>query len=141
MDEKYLQIREYTGPGYSPVIDFDVWRVATLRFIDELLPENMGQCERHMETDEVFVLQQGQAVLFIGEGEPNVTKLTAFKMEPFKMYNVRQAAWHTICMSRDANVLLVENRNTARENSQYCQLGPELRRQIVETAGKELPPF
>lgn len=141
MDEKYLQIREYTGPGYAPVVDFGAWRVATLRFIDEMLPDNMEKAERHMQTDEVFILQEGQAVLFIGEGEPGVEKLTAFKMEPFRMYNVRQAAWHTICMSRDANVLLVENRDTSVENSQYCVLSAELRNQIAETARRELPAF
>src|SRR5512145_2015084 len=106
MDEKYLQIREYTGVGYSPVVDFGAWRVAILRFIDELLPENLKQAERHMETDEVFVLQKGQAVLFIGEGEPVAEKLTAFRMEPNKLYNIRQATWHAICMTRDASVLL-----------------------------------
>ena len=28
MDEKMLEICEFTDPGYQPVIDFSTWRVA-----------------------------------------------------------------------------------------------------------------
>jgi len=37
MAEKMLEIREFTGPGYLPVIDFSTWRVAILNYIDEIL--------------------------------------------------------------------------------------------------------
>ena len=30
MDEKMIEVREFTGPGYQPVIDFGTWRVAIM---------------------------------------------------------------------------------------------------------------
>ena len=75
MKSEYLNILEFNGEGYKPLVDFSSWRVAFLRFIDELIPENIQRLERHVETDEVFVLLKGQAILFIGEGEEKIDKL------------------------------------------------------------------
>ena len=63
-----LEIRSYTGEGYLPLIDFGAWRVAILRYIDELLPERLTHMQRHDETDEVFVLLAGRCILYLGEG-------------------------------------------------------------------------
>lgn len=139
MDEKLLEIREFTGIGYKPLIDYGTWRVAILRYIDELIPERIERVERHNETDEVFVLLAGQAVLFLGEGDPKVVALHPQVMEPGKMYNVKRGAWHTNVLSRDASILLVENRDTGTGNSDYAPLNAELRKFIVETAARELP--
>ena len=51
MNENLLQIAEYNSEGYKPLVDFGTWRVAFLRFIDELIPENIHRLERHVETD------------------------------------------------------------------------------------------
>ena len=139
MDEKLLEIREFTGIGYKPLIDYGTWRVAILRYIDELIPERIERVERHNETDEVFVLLAGQAVLFLGEGDPEVVALHPQVMEPMKMYNVKRGAWHTNVLSRDASILLVENCDTGAGNSTYVPLSAELRKFVVETAARELP--
>ena len=139
MDEKLLEIREFTGIGYKPLIDYGTWRVAILRYIDELIPERIERVERHNETDEVFVLLAGQAVLFLGEGDPEVVALHPQVMEPMKMYNVKRGAWHAHVLSRDASILLVENRDTGAGNSTSVPLSAELRKFIVETAARELP--
>lgn len=139
LDEKLLEIREYTGPGYRPVIDFGAWRVAVLNYIDEIHPEKISFLERHNETDEVFVLQRGQGVLFLGEGDTPVAKIHPQVMEAGKMYNVKQGVWHTVVLSRDASILLVENRDTARENSDYVTLDPDQKALIVEIARREQP--
>jgi hypothetical protein len=139
MDEKLLEIREYTGIGYKPLVDYGTWRVAILRYIDELIPERIAQVERHNETDEVFVLLAGQAILFMGEGDPEVVKLQPQVMEAGKMYNVKRGAWHTNVLSRDASILLVENCDTGTANSDYAPLNAELRQLIVATAAREQP--
>src|SRR4051812_15897221 len=89
-----LQVTEYTGEGYAPLIDYADWRVAILRYIDELLPQNLANMQRHDETDEVFVLLAGQCILFIGEGGERVTDIYAQDLEPLKLYNVRKSSWH-----------------------------------------------
>jgi hypothetical protein len=81
MDEKVLEIKEYLGEGYLPLIDFDAWRVAILRWIDETLPEKITYLERHTQTDEVFVLLEGQAALILGGHGPEVSGLQKQVME------------------------------------------------------------
>jgi ureidoglycolate hydrolase len=139
MAEKMLEISEFTGFGYQPLIDFGTWRVAILRFNDDAFPEKISFVERHNETDEVFVLLAGQAVLFLGEGDPQVVALQPQVMESGKLYNFKRGAWHTVVMSRDCSILLVENCDTSTANSDYAPLNAELRQFLVATAARELP--
>ncbi|MBN2385646.1 MAG: hypothetical protein JXB85_01405 [Anaerolineales bacterium] len=134
MDEQLLEIRTYSGEGYQPLVDYGEWRVAILNYLDGIHPQRVETCERHVETDEVFVLLRGQAVLFLGEGEPQVEVLHSQGMDPGVIYNIKKNVWHTIVMSRDASVLIVENRDTGKQNSQYSPLQPEHKRLILETA-------
>jgi len=138
MNKKYLIIHEYDGEGYKPLVDFCTWRVAFLRFIDELIPANIQKLERHLETDEVFVLLSGKAVLFLGEGDREMEKLYSEVMDAGKLYNVRQNTWHVCVLSRDATILLVENSNTGRENTEYIELNALLRKSLVEISGMHI---
>jgi ureidoglycolate hydrolase len=138
MDENWLEIREFTGEGYKPLIDYGKWRVAFLRYLDEeLLPERIDSMERHIETDEVFVLLQGRAVLLLGGNGTRLDGVFPQFMEGGKLYNVKRNAWHAILLSRDATILLVENRDTGEKNSEQAALSADQRRQIVELARRE----
>ncbi len=139
MDEKLVETREFTDAGYSPVIDFGTWRVAILNYIDEIHPARIDFMERHNETDEVFVLEKGKGILFVGEGDPEIEKIHPQVLEPGKIYNVKKAVWHTVVLSIDGCVLIVENQDTRRENSSYVTLQPEHRRQLLEAAIREMP--
>lgn len=139
MNENLLEIHEYLGEGYKPLIDFNCWRVAVLRYLDELQPDKISYFERHNETDEVFVLLHGQAVLFMGEGGDAVQEIHPQVMKQGVLYNVKQGAWHAVAVSRDATILLVENRDTARENSDYYDLTPGQRQSIVRITAREIP--
>lgn len=44
--------------------------------------------------------------------------------------------WHNYVLSRDATVLLVENRDTAVENSDYLELNPQVREVIVKVSSE-----
>jgi ureidoglycolate hydrolase len=134
MDEKLLEIREFIDPGYQPVIDFGEWRVAILNYLDEIHPERIQSMERHNETDEVFVMLKGQGILFIGEGDTHIEKIHTQVLESGKIYNVKRSVWHTVVLSQDGSVLIVENRNTCKENSSYAYLDQEQRRLIIETS-------
>ena len=137
MNERLLEIGEFTDPGYKPVIDFGEWRVAILNYLDEIHPERIESMERHNETDEVFVLLKGQGILFLGEGDTGIEKIHTQLMVPGKIYNVKRGVWHTVVLSRDGSVLIVENRNTSNENSNYSSLDPEQRRAIIESSQRE----
>jgi ureidoglycolate hydrolase len=130
-----LQVTEYGGEGYLPLVDYADWRVAILRYIDELEPQNLATMQRHDETDEVFVLLAGRCILFIGAGAEQVNEIEihAQDMEPLKLYNVKRGCWHTHTLSRDATVLIVENRDTAAHNSPEIALDNEQRAKIIES--------
>lgn len=130
--ETLLEIREHNSVGYLPLIDYGAWRVAILRFIDELLPQNLGAMQRHDETDEVFVVLAGRCILFIGEGQERISAIHAQDMEPLKLYNVKRGCWHTHTLSADASVLIVENRDTTSHNSPQIPLDKNKRERIIE---------
>ena len=117
MLENPIEILEYNGEGYAPIMHFGEWRVALLNYAERFAPACPIKLERHLLTDEVFVLLEGEATLFIGE------EMVAYPMEKNKIYNVKQGAWHRITASKDAKVLIVENHNTSKENSEYCEKG------------------
>ncbi len=131
IDESLLEVREYVEAGYRPLIDFGAWRVAILNFSEELRPENLTRMQRHNETDEVFVLLEGRCLLFLGHGKESVTQVVAEEMRPGKIYNVKQAVWHTHTLSADAMVLIVENRDTTYDNSPFRDLTEEQRLEIM----------
>ena len=132
ISETLLEIRECTGIGYAPMIDYGAWRVAILRFVDELLPHRLDKMQRHDKTDEVFVLLAGRCILFIGQGAESVTAIHAQDMEPMKLYNVKRGCWHTHTLSEDAIVLIIENKNTNSTNSPEIPLGGIQRGQLIE---------
>ncbi len=134
MNTTLLEISDYTGEGYRPLIDYGQWRVAILRYIDELLPENLGKMQRHDETDEVFVLLSGRCLLFLGEGDEAVEAIHAQDMQPLKLYNVKRGAWHTHTLDEAATVLIVENRDTTAANSPEIELNADQRQHIIELA-------
>jgi mannose-6-phosphate isomerase-like protein (cupin superfamily) len=111
-----VEIHEYTGEGYKPLVDYAGWRVAVLRY-HESFTELKG-LERHLETDEVFVLLEGEATLITEETDG----IREWKMERGKIYNVLKGVWHHIIVTPDANVLIVENRDTSAENTERRQL-------------------
>src|SRR5512141_805712 len=127
MDEVLLEVREHDGEGYRALIDSGGWRVAILRFEEGLLPGQQASMERHLATDEVFVLTRGRGVLILGGNEQAVDDFKMQVMEIGKVYNIRRNAWHTVSLSRDASVLIVENQDTNRHNSQYAQRTPAQR--------------
>ncbi len=134
--ERYLEIVQYTGEGFMPLVDYGAWRVAVLRFTDELLPERIEIMEQHHETDEVFILLGGRCILFfLGTGRER-NELYAEDMKPLKAYNVRRGALHSHTLTEDATILIVENRGTGTENSTKVPLSSSQREWLQETSAR-----
>ena len=132
ISESLLEIRDYTGEGYRPLVDYGAWRVAVLRYIDELLPQNIGKVQRHDETDEVFVLLGGRCLLFIAEGSDRVGEIHAQDMQPPKLYNIKRGTWHTHTLSAEATVLIIENNDTGPGNSPEIELAETQRLRLIQ---------
>lgn len=122
INKALLEVKEYNGDGYRPIIDYGAWRVAILRYDSALEPHAIHTMQRHDETDEVFVLLSGRCILFLGEGDESVTTIHAEDMQPLKAYNVKKGAWHSHTLDQDATVLIVENQDTQPANSPTCLL-------------------
>ena len=103
-----VEISRFTGPGFQVMAQFEGWKIGLLRYNERF--SACREMERHMETDEVFLLLEGSAVLCIEDQK--------IPMEKCTVYNVKKAVWHHIVVSEDATVLVVENSNTSRDNTE-----------------------
>ena len=112
-----LEISQCEKEGYTPLISSDSWRVAVVNSCKKLLEENLAKIERHLLTDEVFVLLKGGAAPFIGK------EMKKYSLEPCKAYNVKRGVWHCIALLENSSVLVIENDSTSTENSEYCYFG------------------
>lgn len=126
-----IEIKEYKEEGYSPVIDYESWRVAVLNYIDELEVPNLKTMQKHTLSDEVFVLLKGDFTLFTGGCGDRVGTISSVKLEPYKMYNVKAGVWHTHTLTEGTSVLIVENRNTCDDNSPTVYLTEEQIKQLA----------
>ena len=111
-----VDILEHTGEGYARVVDGPKWTVAELNYAEKFDADGISYLERHIEADETFVLLAGEATLLIGE---NVERVP---LEMFKCYNVKAGIWHNIILTPGTRVLVVENSDTSRSNTDYVEL-------------------
>ncbi|ROR27207.1 hypothetical protein EDD66_107121 [Mobilisporobacter senegalensis] len=135
MNNEYIDITAYEGEGYKPMIDYGSWRVAILRYCEELEIQNLKTMQKHNETDEVFVLIEGNCTLFAGGKGDAVGEIDGVKMEPGKLYNVKRGVWHTHTLDKDGMVLIVENKDTGDCNSPVKSMNEEQLEQLYKVYG------
>ena len=111
-----IDIVEHVGEGYARVVNGAKWTVAEINHADRFDERKMSYLERHNLTDETFVLLAGEATLLIGENAERIP------LEPLKCYNVKAGVWHNIIVPPGTRVLVVENSDTSRENTDYLDL-------------------
>lgn len=117
-----IEISRFQEEGYKPIVDYMEWRVAVLRYCEELEIDNIATMQKHTQTDEVFVLLEGDCTLFTGGDGEGVEEIQAWHMEPLKIYNVKKGVWHTHTLAKNTSVLIVENRLTNDANSPIIKL-------------------
>jgi len=107
--EGLVEAGRYEELGYRPLVLSDGWQVAVLRLPSGFL---VPIYERHLKTDEVFVLTEGEATLIIGGRAGSPEGLEAVRLERNVVYNVLKGVWHAIVSFGKNTVLIVENRDT-----------------------------
>ncbi len=130
-----IEVSEYLEPGYAPVVDYESWRVAILNDCEELEVPNLKTMQKHLYSDEVFVLLKGKCILFTGGNEDTVGTVKSVTMEPYKCYNVKAGVWHTHTLEKESSALIVENRNTDDSNSPKINLNEEQIQQLRASLG------
>ena len=96
-------------PGYEAVWNYGSWRLAMTQDAPHTHREGITQLSRHMETDEAFTLMEGTAGIYLGDGDTEIGKT----------YVVHAATWHCVCTTPGCKILIVENEDTGRHNTQY----------------------
>lgn len=134
----YLEHKNYTGDGFKSLITLEECRVAVLNYFDGVSPEKFNRIERHMLTDEVFILIKGKADLIIFENPSDNDGFTCTPMLIGELYNVKKAVWHQVIMSKDAKIVLFERADTSKDNSEYIFPSDEFLRPIRESIRDEL---
>lgn len=120
--KELIETYYHEGRGYNPFFIKDNWQVAQLNFTDEQGLYAIKKMDKHMETDEVFVLTKGTAVLI---GAVIVNEQFDFqlkKMEIGTTYNIPANLWHNIAMDKDAEVIIIEKSNTHLDDFVYKDL-------------------
>ena len=133
--QNLIGVGQWFGPGYKPVLDFQGWRVAMLRYGEFAAPNQLHRVERHNATNEVFILTAGRADLIVMDGDVSPTDAFVFPMRLNVAYNIQQSVWHHVVMTEDAHIVLFERTDTSVTNSDYAELpvdaANEIRRRLT----------
>jgi mannose-6-phosphate isomerase-like protein (cupin superfamily) len=113
-----LAVHEWEGSGYMPLVFSHDWQAAILNWEPVFELENVGEVERHNQSDEVFVLTKGQAVLFTVDD----LGMQVQEMKIGVLYNVLKGVWHNLVSTRDASWIIIENRDTHLGDCELRQL-------------------
>ena len=111
--EKY----SYNGEDFKAVLTTTDWKIGLLRFSERFSKPCV--LERHLKPDEAFVLLNGSADLYIKNADET---LEITPMENGVVYNIPKGEWHHIVVSRDALVMVVENSDTSKENTERVNI-------------------
>lgn len=111
MIEKHI----FTGNDFNVMMKSEGWKIGFLRYSERFAEFKM--LEKHNETDEAFILLEGKANLY--------TDTESCEMEKCTLYNIPRGVWHHITVSKDATVMVVENSNTCKENTERMILNAD----------------
>ena len=108
------------GNGFDTVHSFECWKVAFITYAEHY--GELKLVKRHTKTDEVFVLVKGEATLYTADGdEPLITTV----LEKEKLYIVQKNTWHHLKVSEDGLLIVVENSDTTKENTESKEIKKE----------------
>lgn len=112
-----LEIIGFPKEDYMPLKDYESWRVAVLKYCKNTELDQINWMQKHMETDEVFVLLDGHCKLIVAGNGLEPEEFRAIEMKPHKLYNIKKGNWHNHILDQLGEVLIIENQNTTDDNS------------------------
>ncbi|MEO8854442.1 MAG: hypothetical protein ABI359_11735 [Ginsengibacter sp.] len=125
------------GSGYNPFLIREGWQVAKLNYMPEQDLLNITKMDRHLLTDEVFVLIKGTAILVAATENNNEFQFECIKMKAGITYNIPVRMWHNIAMDKGSEVIIFEKDKTHLGDFEYRELSDtqklELKNLITES--------
>lgn len=123
MSANKLSITGFDGEGLKRVVESGDWFVGIKNWKPANDAAQFDCMERHMLTDEVFVLLEGGCTLLVDHSPGNTcSDIRCVPMEKNKVYCIRPSVWHNTITTKDAKLILMENRNTSMDNSEVQTL-------------------
>jgi mannose-6-phosphate isomerase-like protein (cupin superfamily) len=123
-----LEIFEYNEAGYQPLIYSAGWMVALMNWDPKMDVKHAMNIERHVHTDEVFILLKGKAAFYLDEGDG---RLRVVRMQPGKLYNVPTSIWHNTLATKNVQLAIIENRDTNKMDTEERALTEEEREALL----------
>jgi mannose-6-phosphate isomerase-like protein (cupin superfamily) len=124
-----LEMYEHRENGYKPLVHTKDWMVALMNWDARMAVENAVMIERHVLTDEVFILLKGKAAFYLVEG---IGPLRVVEMQPGKLYNVPQGVWHNTLATKDVQFAIIENMGTNKTDTEERPLSRAERTMLLE---------
>ena len=126
-----LEILAWEGEGYNRTMHFEEWRVALANFGENFDRNRYTYLERHLETDEVFVLLSGAASLVIG------LKRAETPLETGKLYNVKKVeVLEPDCIQRE--LMLIKVKNDAAHRAEVFSAVDVYRAKVIDYTADEM---
>ena len=102
--------------GFEPIFHTPNFKCAFITLSPQYAFGEIKEMKRHNDSDEVFVLLSGSAVLLTRE--EGSTEYTKTPLEYQTAYNVQQGTWHYLAVSEDALVFVAESGTMKKENTE-----------------------
>lgn len=112
----------HKGEGYAPFLIREGWQVAQLNYLPGHGFDEIGWVEVHRDTDEVFILFKGNAILIEARPHKDGTQFHCEKMRPGVTYNIPAGTWHNIAMDTDVEIIIVEKSDTHTQDCAFQDL-------------------
>lgn len=126
-ERNHMEFAERTKEGYQVLVNTSLWRFALLGWAPRFDESSPLQLERHMKTDEVFILLSGEATIIEGGAGDAPADVVCTKLRPLESCNLPAAVWHHIHVSRDGVVAIAENADTSKANTEYADWKGDVR--------------
>jgi len=128
--KQLIEEYRYGGAGYKPCLITKNWQAALLNYTGEQGYKRMDNMEKHTETDEVFVLLEGHAILIAADKEDDKITFEAKALQKGIIYNIPQGVWHNIAMGEDARILIFEDAGTHLNDCTHSCLSDEQQKEL-----------
>lgn len=125
-----ILIHEFQEQGMNRVYENPSWMVGIKNWKPMNDISGIDRLERHNETDELFILLNGQCTLLFANEQSKGLKIEYVPMEAGKVYQIPAGLWHNTVTQKDTKLALIENSSTCAANSDELLLTQEQIKEI-----------
>ncbi len=130
MGSELIDIAVHTEQGFRTLVKYDGWKVSCLNYAPTYSLSGLSYFEKHLETDEVFIIVKGKCLLLLGGNGGIPQDISCVPLEQEHTYNVKKGTWHTHILSEDASLFIIENADTSVNNSSRFSISDAIRLKI-----------